>query len=49
MYKCSECEKEYDIKPAYCDCGNDVFIEIASTPQIQPKEKIQKKEGRRHI
>ena len=28
MYKCSECEKEFVIKPDYCDCGNDVFLEI---------------------
>ena len=28
MYKCSECGLEYKIKPDYCDCGNDTFIEI---------------------
>ncbi len=28
MYKCTECQTEYDIKPDYCDCGNDTFIEV---------------------
>lgn len=30
MYKCSDCGKEFDIKPDYCDCGNNVFEEIVS-------------------
>lgn len=25
MFKCVECGKEYQIKPQYCDCGNDIF------------------------
>ena len=34
MFKCSECEKIYDIKPDYCDdCGNDTFIEIVEQPK----------------
>lgn len=28
MYKCSDCGAEYKVKPDYCDCGNDNFIEI---------------------
>lgn len=28
MYKCKECGAEFDIKPDYCDCGNDTFDEI---------------------
>ena len=28
MFKCTECEKKFDIKPLYCDCGNDLFEEI---------------------
>ena len=28
MYKCQECSKEFEIKPDYCDCGNDTFIEV---------------------
>ena len=25
MYKCKECGAEYEVKPDYCDCGNDEF------------------------
>ena len=25
MYKCTECGLEFEIKPEYCDCGNDEF------------------------
>lgn len=25
MYKCTDCGQEYNVKPDYCDCGNDVF------------------------
>lgn len=28
-YKCTDCGQEYDIKPEFCDCGNNVFTEIA--------------------
>lgn len=28
MFKCSECGNEYEIKPKYCDCGNDIFINV---------------------
>lgn len=27
-YKCTDCGQEYDIKPEFCDCGNNVFEEI---------------------
>lgn len=30
MYKCKECGSEFDIKPDYCDCGNDEFEEIVN-------------------
>lgn len=44
MYKCSECEKIFDIKPDYCDCGNDTFIEITEEkPKATPKAKTPKK------
>lgn len=26
MYKCTECGMEYEVKPDYCDCGNDEFV-----------------------
>ena len=25
MYRCKECGAEYEVKPDYCDCGNDEF------------------------
>ncbi len=28
MFKCRDCGCEYNIKPDYCDCGNDTFDEI---------------------
>ena len=45
MFRCTECNKEYDIKPDYCDdCGNDVFVEVApqvnETPAAQKQEEI---------
>lgn len=36
MYRCTECHAEYETKPDYCECSNDVFEEIE--PQIQPKK-----------
>lgn len=28
MFKCIDCEKNYDKKPDYCECGNNVFAEF---------------------
>ena len=28
MYRCTECNAEYETKPQYCDCGNNIFEEI---------------------
>ena len=37
MFKCTECDKIYDIKPDYCDdCGSDTFIEI-----VEEKETVE--------
>lgn len=41
MYKCSDCNKTYSIKPDYCDCGNDIFEEILS-PDTQNQYKASK-------
>ncbi len=38
MYKCSECGNEYNIKPKYCDCGNDIFIETEDNIDFEPQE-----------
>lgn len=35
MFKCTDCGQEFDIKPDYCDCGNDNFEEIIKQ---EPKE-----------
>ncbi len=28
MFRCTDCNKEYEVNPGYCDCGNDQFEEI---------------------
>lgn len=35
MYKCTECGTEYEIKPDFCDCGNDEFEQIIPEKQEQ--------------
>ena len=34
MYKCTECEREYEIKPDFCDCGNDEFIPVKNAEEM---------------
>ena len=46
MFKCTECEKEFIIKPQYCDCGNDLFEEIIT---IQTTSKKTHKRGLSYI
>lgn len=31
MFRCTDCGQEYEVKPDYCDCGNDLFEEITET------------------
>ncbi len=38
MYKCTECGQEFDIKPDYCDCGNDTFEQ-----KVEPAPKMPEK------
>lgn len=39
MFRCTECNTEYEIKPDFCECGNDEFIETAGSPApAQPQE-----------
>ncbi len=33
MYKCTDCEKTYNKKPDYCDCGNNDFLEFGEKKQ----------------
>lgn len=28
MYRCRECGAEFEVKPDFCDCGNDTFEEV---------------------
>ncbi len=39
MFKCTDCGQEFDIKPDYCDCGNDTFEEKVETPVSPVPEK----------
>ena len=32
MFRCTECNSEYEIKPDFCECGNDEFVEVAGSP-----------------
>ena len=41
MFKCKECGAEYEVKPDYCDCGNDEFEQIETKPQ--PSQETVKK------
>lgn len=42
MFRCKECQAEYEVKPDYCDCGNDTFDEILPEKTVEqaPKSKI---------
>lgn len=45
MFRCKDCGQEFDIKPEYCDCGNNVFEEIVVNSAVNNSEiKIQQKE-----
>ena len=37
MYRCLECKTVYRDKVEYCKCGNNVFEEVPTTPQVQEK------------
>ena len=37
MFKCVDCGMEYEIKPDFCDCGNNVFEEINPQPKTSPQ------------
>ena len=38
MYKCSECGTEYETAPKYCECGNDIFINVKDEQTFVPQE-----------
>lgn len=35
MFRCTDCYKEYQTNPGYCECGNDSFEEIADAVETQ--------------
>lgn len=35
-YKCKNCGRTYSVKTEYCDCGNNIFVEIIENGDIQP-------------
>lgn len=35
MFRCTDCNKEYEVNPGYCDCGNDQFEEIIDSVSSQ--------------
>ena len=39
MFRCTDCNAEYEIKPDYCDCGNNIFEKV---PQIKSAYNINK-------
>ncbi len=43
MYKCTECGMEYEVKPDYCDCGNDEFV-LTVEKEPEPVIEIKKEE-----
>ncbi|MBR1424270.1 hypothetical protein IJ579_01755 [bacterium] len=48
MYKCSECGTEYEIKPDYCDCGNDIFQIVIKKEEPEQKTKTQQEIKQTH-
>ncbi len=42
MYKCSDCGREYQEKPEFCECGNNIFEEIIIN--TVPKRTVQREE-----
>lgn len=42
MYRCTECNEEFEIKPDFCKCGNDIFEKF--TPNIT-KTTVEKVSG----
>jgi len=40
MYRCTECNSMYEIRPEFCECGNDQFVEVdaAETQQYAQED-----------
>jgi len=33
MYRCTECNAEYEVKPDFCECGNDTFVKVSDSSE----------------
>lgn len=42
MFICTDCQKKYDIKPDFCDCGNNIFDEITEKTEKNTSKQIKK-------
>lgn len=40
MYKCTECNSIFEQCPDFCECGNDIFIEISENNSVQKDTEI---------
>ena len=49
MFRCTECHKEYEVCPEYCDCGNDVFEPIETMQQQSYSEEYYEPEVRKPV
>jgi len=50
MYRCTECNTEYENKPDYCECGNDIFVETEQEEEqvsVKPNTSVKKKADRK--
>jgi len=43
MFKCTDCGQEYEIKPDFCDCGNNTFEEIVLVKEVKQEPKTEVK------
>ena len=58
MYRCTECNKKFEVCPDFCDCGNDTFEEVfennsyyeSEQPrQVQRKRKLSPEETEEYL
>lgn len=38
MYRCTECNAEYEVCPDFCECGNDTFEEVVEEEEYYEEE-----------
>lgn len=49
MYKCTECNAVFEQCPDFCECGNDIFVELTEDTSVQntPVEQKQQEKPRK--